>query len=217
LRHLFEGVAEMVVIGECEDSGAVAASSPIRMPPSDQDEGMRLAARLRETDPALAVIVLSTYAEVTYALTVVTVSAGGSVTDPTVGEELVKSRMGSARSRLGELTPRELETLALVAEGRSNADIAEALVLTSPRLIASRCGPERGSGSIASGTNQEPTKSTHFLAKGDRKWLCARAVALPHHSVKGKPGSAHPRWARSCGRSTGRRRHSARSRHGHRA
>jgi DNA-binding NarL/FixJ family response regulator len=166
LKHLFEGVTSMVVVGECEDSTGVAPMvdeqradlliTDIRMPPSDQDEGIRLAARLRETHPALAVIVLSTYAEVTYALklfeggcdsrgyllkdrirnrqqvldAVVTVANGGSVTDPTVVEELVKSCEGKARSRLDELTPRELETLALVAEGRSNSDIAEALVLT---------------------------------------------------------------------------------------
>ncbi len=166
LRHLFEGVASIVVVGECEDSQGVAAMvdrqradlliTDIRMPPSDQDEGIRLAARLRQTHPALAVIVLSTYAEVAYALklfesgcdsrgyllkdrirnrqqvldAVVTVVGGGSVTDPTVVEDLVKSRIGKTRSLLEELTPRELETLALVAEGRSNADIAEALVLT---------------------------------------------------------------------------------------
>jgi DNA-binding NarL/FixJ family response regulator len=166
LRHLFEGVDSMIVVGECEDSEGVAPMvdkeradlliTDIRMPPSDQDEGIRLAARLRETHPALAVIVLSTYAEVAYALklfesgcdsrgyllkdrirnrqqvldAVVTVANGGSVTDPTVVEELVRSRMGQARSPLEQLTPRELETLALVAEGRSNSDIADALVLT---------------------------------------------------------------------------------------
>lgn len=166
LKHLFEGSASMVVVGECEDSEHVAPVvdsaradlliTDIRMPPSNQDEGIRLAARLRETHPALGVIVLSTYAEVAYALklfesgcdsrgyllkdrirsrqqvldAVVTVANGGSVTDPTVVEELVRSRVGTSRSRLDELTPRELETLALVAEGRSNADIAEVLVLT---------------------------------------------------------------------------------------
>ena len=77
LKHLFDGVASMIVVGECEDSEGVAAMvdeqradlliTDIRMPPSDQDEGIRLAARLRETHPALAVIVLSTYAEVAYA------------------------------------------------------------------------------------------------------------------------------------------------------
>jgi DNA-binding NarL/FixJ family response regulator len=166
LRHLFEGVETMVVVGECDDGKAVVPVvdkeradlliTDIRMPPSGQDEGIRLAARLRKTHPALGVIVLSTYAEVTYALklfedgcdsrgyllkdrirdrrqvieAVLAVANGGSVTDPTIIEELVRSRLEMRRSPLEDLTPRELETLALVAEGQSNAAIAEALVLT---------------------------------------------------------------------------------------
>ncbi len=72
LKHLLEGVPAMVVVGECEDPEGVAAMideqradlliTDIRMPPSYQDEGIRLAARLRESHPALAAIVLSTYA-----------------------------------------------------------------------------------------------------------------------------------------------------------
>jgi DNA-binding NarL/FixJ family response regulator len=166
LRHLFEGTPGIIVVGECSDGKAVVPIldeqradlllTDIRMPPSGHDEGIRLAARLRQTHPALGVIVLSSYAEVAYALrlfehgsdsrgyllkdrirnrqqvidAVTTVVDGGSVTDPTVVDELVRARTASTRSRLDELTPRELETLALVAEGRSNADIAEKLVLT---------------------------------------------------------------------------------------
>lgn len=166
LKHLFERVESIVVVGECEDAREVVPLvdkaradlliTDIRMPPSGEDEGIRLAARLRVSHPALAVLVLSTYAEVTYALklfedgsdsrgyllkdrirdrrqviqAVETVANGGSITDPTVVDALVKARIGRRSSPLGELTPRELETLALVAEGRSNADIAELLVLT---------------------------------------------------------------------------------------
>ena len=166
LRHLFEGVPSVLVVGEADDAKSVVSVidkqradlliTDIRMPPSGQDEGIRLAASLRKTHPALGVIVLSTYADVAYALklfesgcdsrgyllkdrirdrqqvlqAVVTVADGGSVIDPTIVEELVSSRIEMRRSPLGLLTPRELETLALVAEGRSNADIAEALVLT---------------------------------------------------------------------------------------
>lgn len=166
LRHLFEGVASLVVVGECDDASGVVPIldkqradlliTDIRMPPSGSDEGIRLAARLRRTHPALGVIVLSTYADVAYALklfengcdgrgyllkdrirdrrqvldAVVAVANGGSVTDPTIVEELVRSRIEMRRSPLEDLTRRELETLALVAEGRSNADIAESLVLT---------------------------------------------------------------------------------------
>jgi DNA-binding NarL/FixJ family response regulator len=153
-------------VGECDDGKAVVPIvdkeradlliTDIRMPPSGEDEGIRLAARLRKTHPALGVIVLSTYAEVTYALklfedgcdsrgyllkdrirdrrqvieAVLAVADGGSVTDPTIVEELVRSRLEMRRSPLEDLTPRELETLALVAEGRSNAAIADTLVLT---------------------------------------------------------------------------------------
>lgn len=166
IMHLLEGATSMVVVGEADCGDAVVPVldeqradlliTDIRMPPAGEDEGIRLAARLRESHPALAVIVLSTYAEVDYALklfeggsdsrgyllkdrirdrqqlvdAVLSVANGGSVTDPTVVDELVRSRIGASRSPLGDLTPRELETLALVAEGRSNADIAEVLVLT---------------------------------------------------------------------------------------
>ncbi len=166
LRHLFEGVSSMVVVGECDDADSVVAVvdkeradlliTDIRMPPSGEDEGITLATRLRKTHPALGVIVLSTYSDVAYALklfesgcdsrgyllkdrirdrqqvleAVVAVANGGSIIDPTIIEELVRSRIEMRRSPLELLTPRELETLALVAEGRSNADIADALVLT---------------------------------------------------------------------------------------
>jgi DNA-binding NarL/FixJ family response regulator len=166
LKHLFHGVQSMTVVAESEDAKAVprlideqradVLITDIRMPPSGEDEGIRLAARLRQSHPALAVIVLSTYADVAYALklfedgcdsrgyllkdrirdraqivdAVMTVADSGSVIDSKIVEDLVRARTQSHTSRLDDLTPRELETLALVAEGRSNAAIAESLVLT---------------------------------------------------------------------------------------
>ena len=166
LKHLFEGIPAVTIVGECEDAGAVARLvdeqradlliTDIRMPPSAEDEGIRLAARLRTTHPALSVIVLSTFAEVRYALklfesgsdgrgyllkdrirdrrqvveAVRTVANGGSVIDSTIVADLVSSQATRQRSRLDKLTPREVETLALVAEGQSNTAIAESLVLT---------------------------------------------------------------------------------------
>jgi DNA-binding NarL/FixJ family response regulator len=166
LKHLFEGVSTIVVVGECDDGSAVVdvideqradlLVTDIRMPPSGEDEGIRLATSLRRTHPALGVIVLSTYAEATYALklfadgsdsrgyllkdrirdraqvleAVTTVADGGFVIDPRIVEDLVDTHRGASTSRLHELTPRELETLALVAEGKSNAAIAASLVLT---------------------------------------------------------------------------------------
>lgn len=165
LKHLFAGVPTITVVGECDDARAVVPLldaeradlliTDIRMPPTGRDEGIRLAAELRDSHPALAVIVLSTYAEVAYALKLLekgsdgrayllkdrirdraqmisavhAVVAGGSLIDPKIVEDLLRVRSGES-SGLTDLSAREMETLALVAEGRSNAAIAEALVLT---------------------------------------------------------------------------------------
>jgi DNA-binding NarL/FixJ family response regulator len=165
LKHLLDTPA-IVVVGECEDAGAVPELidrehadlliSDIRMPPSGEDEGIRLAVALRRSHPALGVIVLSTYAEVTYALklfddggdgrgyllkdrlrnraqllqAVRTVADGGFVIDPIIVQDLMDPYRRAGGSVLQQLTPRELETLSLVAEGQSNAAIAESLVLS---------------------------------------------------------------------------------------
>jgi DNA-binding NarL/FixJ family response regulator len=166
LKHLLEGSETLTIVGECDDARAVpdlldeqradVLITDIRMPPSGQDDGIRLASSLRRSHPALGVLVLSAYADVSYALklfeggsdgrgyllkgrirdraqvleAVQTVADGGSVTDPQIVEDLVSASIRRRRSNLEDLTPRELETLALVAEGRSNAAIAESLVLT---------------------------------------------------------------------------------------
>lgn len=128
----------------------------IRMPPSGDDEGIRLAAELRRAHPEIGVVVLSQYAEPRYGLQLLadgsdgraymlkervgdrnelltaisTVARGGSYIDPKVVETLVSARTRAADSRLSELTPRELEVLALVAQGLSNAAIGARLFLT---------------------------------------------------------------------------------------
>ena len=128
----------------------------IRMPPSGADEGIRVAAELRETHPEVGVVILSQYAEPAYALALLekgtgrrayllkerirnkdeligaieTVADGGSVIDPVIVDVLIKARARVARSRLSQLTPRERELLAEIATGKSNAAIAESLVLT---------------------------------------------------------------------------------------
>jgi DNA-binding NarL/FixJ family response regulator len=128
----------------------------IRMPPSNTDEGIRLADRLRESHPSMGVVVLSQYAEPPYVLALLeqgsdrrgyllkerihdrgqlvsaidAVARGGSVIDPKVVEVLVEAKSRADRSLLAELTPRERDVLAEMAEGKSNAAIAESLVLT---------------------------------------------------------------------------------------
>jgi DNA-binding NarL/FixJ family response regulator len=128
----------------------------IRMPPSGADEGIRVAAQLRETHPEIGVVVLSQYAEPAYALGLLSqgtggrayllkerirdraeliraieaVARGGSVIDPGIVDALIEARFKAAHSRLAQLTPRERELLAEIAVGKSNGAIAESLVLT---------------------------------------------------------------------------------------
>jgi DNA-binding NarL/FixJ family response regulator len=128
----------------------------IRMPPSNTDEGIRLADQLRERRPGTGVVVLSQYAEPPYVLALLehgsdrrgyllkerihdrgqlvsaidAVAQGGSVIDPKIVEVLVAGKARAARSPLAELTPRERDVLAEMAAGKSNKAIAESLVLT---------------------------------------------------------------------------------------
>jgi DNA-binding NarL/FixJ family response regulator len=157
---------DIEVVASCEDLGALLAAvesehpdvvlTDIRMPPGHGDEGIQAALWLRETHPALGVVVLSQYAEPAYALALLeggserrayllkdrvddvdqlvgaihSVAAGDSVIDPKVVETLVAAKSAIHDSPLEELTPRELETLHEMAQGRNNAAIAEALVVT---------------------------------------------------------------------------------------
>jgi DNA-binding NarL/FixJ family response regulator len=128
----------------------------IRMPPENTDEGIQAAIRLRETSPEIGVVVLSQYASPTFVLALLeggserrayllkervkdldqlvaaihAVAAGGSVMDPKVVEALVAANARAEDSPLNELTPRERDVMREMAEGKNNAAIAEALVLT---------------------------------------------------------------------------------------
>jgi len=128
----------------------------IRMPPTGTDEGIRLANELRRSHPEVGVVVLSQHVEPAYAAAlfeegsngrayllkervkdagelsraVHSVAQGGAVVDPSVVDVLLDAERRRRRSRLDELTPREFEILGLIAEGRSNAAIADALVVT---------------------------------------------------------------------------------------
>jgi DNA-binding NarL/FixJ family response regulator len=166
LRRLLETESDLEVVAACGDLdsllAAVDAERPdvvltdIRMPPGDSDEGIQAAERLRETNPAVGVVVLSQYANPTYALALLkggsegraylvkervddlgqlaaairAVAEGGSVVDPKVVEALVAENARGERSPLNELTPRERDVLREIAEGKNNAAIAAALFLT---------------------------------------------------------------------------------------
>jgi DNA-binding NarL/FixJ family response regulator len=142
--------ALMSVVAEHEPDLAVV---DVRMPPEYQDEGMHAAAEIRRRHPETAVLVLSQHVETRHALELVSagggfgyllkhrvldvddfldaarrVSEGGSALDPEVVAMLVSPP--SHEDALAELTPREREVLALMAEGRTNAAIAKRLWLT---------------------------------------------------------------------------------------
>jgi len=166
LRRLLEAQDNLEIASVCDDLdsllAAVAAHRPdvvvtdVRMPPTNTDEGIRAAARLRETDPDVGVVVLSEYAIPSYVLALLetgserrayllkervsdvtqlvtainAVAEGGSVMDPKVVEALVAENARTEESPLSQLTPREHDVLREMAGGKNNAAIAESLVLT---------------------------------------------------------------------------------------
>lgn len=126
----------------------------VRLPPTQTNEGIQAALRIRQNYPDVAVLVLSQYVEERYAVDLVgegdrgvgyllkervadvadfldavaRVGRGGTAIDPEVVAQLLGRRRRD--SPVDALTPRELEVLSLMAEGRSNTGIAEQLVLT---------------------------------------------------------------------------------------
>jgi DNA-binding NarL/FixJ family response regulator len=150
----------------------------VKMPPTHTDEGLRAAAEIRERHPEVGVLVLSQYLEEGYALDLLSSSAermgyllkdrvadldrfvdavrrvgeGGSALDP----EVVSRLLGRRRREdpLEEISPREREVLGLMAEGRSNHAIAEALVVTERAV-------EKHVTSIFAKLNLPPTAVDH--------------------------------------------------------
>jgi DNA-binding NarL/FixJ family response regulator len=126
----------------------------IQMPPDLTDDGLRAAQQIRASQPEVGVVVLSQFLEDRYALELVgdraqgvgyllkdrvgdlalfidairRVARGGSALDPEVVQRMVGRRR--EEGPLDELTPREREVLALMAEGRSNQGIADAMIVT---------------------------------------------------------------------------------------
>ncbi|NRD07733.1 response regulator [Rathayibacter agropyri] len=144
------GDADSLLADLARDPGAVdVAVLDVRMPPTFRDEGVRAALDIRRRHPAIAVLLLSQYVEVTYAQellgsgdgglgyllkdrvasvdelrdAVERVHAGGTVLDP----QVVASLLQRNRDPLAALTPREREVLEQMAQGRTNAGIATAL------------------------------------------------------------------------------------------
>jgi DNA-binding NarL/FixJ family response regulator len=128
----------------------------VRMPPTQTDEGARAASELRETHPEVGILLLSQIVEPRHALRLFSespegfgyllkdrvleiddfvdavrrVARGGTAMDP----EVVKQLLGRRQGPLADLSPREREVLALIAEGRSNQAVSRALFL-SPKTV----------------------------------------------------------------------------------
>ena len=166
--HGFEIVAAVAtapellaaLVDEHPDVGIV----DVRLPPTHTDDGLRAALRARQQIPGLPVLVLSQYVEQLYARELLadqaggvgyllkdrvfndeaftaairTVAAGGTVLDPEVVSKLMTRR--SRDAPVARLTPREREVLALMAEGRSNAAIAQRLFVTEKAVSKHAAG-----------------------------------------------------------------------------
>ena len=167
LREILASHPGVEVVAACGDLDglldAVGELNPdvvmtdIRMPPTNTDEGIQVAARLRESHPHVGVVVLSQYSHAGYVLALLdsgsdgrayllkervgdlrqltgaieAVAAGGSVIDPKIVDVLVAARTRAGNSPLAGLTERERAVLAQIAQGKSNVAIAESLQLST--------------------------------------------------------------------------------------
>jgi DNA-binding NarL/FixJ family response regulator len=155
--EIVAAVADLLSIRKaCEEHDPDVVLTDIRMPPTHTDEGIRLAAELRESHPRTGVVILSQFSDPLYALALLehgsdgrayllkervhnraelmaaihAVVEGGSMIDPKVVESLVVARGRAQSSPLNELTSRELQVLGEIAQGKSNTAIADTLYLT---------------------------------------------------------------------------------------
>jgi DNA-binding NarL/FixJ family response regulator len=167
LQRMLAASHTMRLVALCSDGDEVLAAvekdppdvvlTDMRMPPTGDEEGLRVASRLRETYPDVGVVILTQHDEARYGRALVRegaagrayllkdrvhsrheilsaielVAHGGSAIDPYIVEGMLASPgTAAAGSALAALTPRERDVLGLMAEGRSNAAIATELVLT---------------------------------------------------------------------------------------
>jgi DNA-binding NarL/FixJ family response regulator len=166
ILQVIDSIEGLEVVAECQDGDALWAAveehdpdvvvTDIRMPPSGDDEGIRIAQRLAAERPEVGVVVLSQYARSRFALELLgggtpgrayllkervrdiaqlasaieVVALGGVLVEPTLVPLLLESADERRDSALAALTPRERQILAEMAEGNSNAAIAQHLFLT---------------------------------------------------------------------------------------
>ena len=183
------------LLAAVDDKSPNVVLTDIRMPPTGTDEGIHAAAELRTSHPTVGVVVLSQYVEPGYALSLFdggsqgrayllkerlsegsqlidairAVAGGGSVVDPKVVETLVNARVRTRSSPLEHLTPRELEVLSEIAQGKNNAAVAASLVL-SERAV------EKHINSLFSKLGLSEEHSVHRRVKAVLLYLADRDV-----------------------------------------
>lgn len=171
-----------------------AVMTDIRMPPTNTDEGIRAANRLRETHPDVGVVVLSQHVEPEYVVSffargtegrayllkenvydpeqlsraIDAVTSGGSLIDPKVTEALLHERIRAESSSLRLLTERELEVLGEMAQGFDNRSIAD-------RVSLSVRGVERHINSIFSKLGLSEEEEVHRRVKAVLLYLGDRS------------------------------------------
>ncbi|MFK8024772.1 MAG: response regulator [Ilumatobacter sp.] len=191
-----EGVEVVTACGDFDELMIAAAATvpdvvltDIRMPPTNSDEGIAAAHRIRAEYPDTGVIILSQHADPEYALSLFdegtdrlgyllkenigniaelrrainTVSAGGSSIDPQIVGLLVGRRSASP-SPLDQLSPREQEVLEQIAEGLNNAAIAELLTIAEKSV-------QKHINSIFSKLHLNEESDTHRRVRAVRLWL----------------------------------------------
>ena len=230
LRQVLAGAPQIELEAECGDADALLREieerrpdvvlTDIRMPPTNTDEGIRLAAHLRRAHPDIGVVVLSQYADPGYVLELLesgsegrayllkervhdrrqlvaaieAVASGQSVIDPKIVEVLVAAKARGERSPLAELTPRELEVLAAIAEGKSNSAISGVARAHEARggEAHQRDLPQAQPLALPGGRGRQPARQGGArLPRAVRRRVAARQ----------REGSAHPRGsggARHC-------------------
>jgi DNA-binding NarL/FixJ family response regulator len=151
------GCADLPSLRESVDAlGPDVVLTDIRMPPTWTDEGVQIARHCRAHHPATGVVLLSQYVDPGYVRSlldsgsagrgyllkervsdldelvsaITTVASGGSMVDPEVIEHLVKAGISRGDRNVGRLSARELEVLAEMSRGQSNAAIASSLFIT---------------------------------------------------------------------------------------
>ena len=188
------GFEVVAAVGDAEELlRAVGKHKPdlvvvdVRMPPTHTDEGIRAALAIRRMQPQVAILVLSQYVEERYATDLLSaatdsvgyllkdrvarvgdfldalrrVAAGGTALDPEVVAQLLVRRRADPRARL---TPRELEVLRLMAEGRSNNGIVDALGVSNSAV-------EKYVSNIFAKLDLAPTDSDHRRVLAVLKFL----------------------------------------------